>query len=209
MAPSRRCYTTYTPRLAAPAGLCSFTALYTLHTIQLHNAVQHTTYATPLTSRLTSHLTARLISHQGSSTSELPPDVVEELDLPGLLDTIRTPRPAEPPPAGSYHAALRLQSNHIGSVEPGAFVCHTGLEPRTSGRRARPQPTCHNAPDSSATHTSEPRLGQSSGPRARRTWTSSRKTTPSGWASPRACWSSTASHCSATARCVVSSKSTN
>ena len=122
MAPSRRCYTTYTPRLAAPAGLCSFTALYTLHTIQLHNAVQHTTYATPLTSRLTSHLTARLISHQGSSTSELPPDVVEELDLPGLLDIVRSPRPVAPPPAGSYHVALRLQSNHIGSVEPGAFA---------------------------------------------------------------------------------------
>ena len=59
---------------------------------------------------------------QGSSTSELPPDLVEELDLPGLLDTVRSPRPVAPPPAGTYHAALRLQSNHIGSVEPGAFA---------------------------------------------------------------------------------------
>ena len=59
---------------------------------------------------------------QGSSTSELPPDLVEDPDLPGLLDIVRSPRPVAPPPAGSYHVALRLQSNHIGSVEPGAFA---------------------------------------------------------------------------------------
>ena len=86
---------------------------------------------------------------QGSSTSELPPDLVEDPDLPGLLDIVRSPRPVAPPPAGSYHAALRLQSNHIGSVEPSAFVRHTGLEPRTSGLRARPQGT-HTPQRSSA-----------------------------------------------------------
>ena len=43
------------------------------------------------------------------------------------------------------------------------LVCHTGLEPRASRLRARPQPTRHSAPvhrDRSATHTREPRLGQ-------------------------------------------------
>ena len=46
---------------------------------------------------------------------------------------------------------------------PTNVVCHTGLEPRTSRLRARPQPTRHSAPvhpDRSATHTFEPRLEQ-------------------------------------------------
>ena len=51
----------------------------------------------------------------GSLTAELPPDLVEEADDEGA-------HPAAPPPAGSYYAALRLQSNHIGAVEPGAFA---------------------------------------------------------------------------------------
>ena len=55
---------------------------------------------------------------QGSSTSELPPDLVEEAD-PDVAESLR---PVAPPPAGSYHAALRLQSNHISSVQPGAFA---------------------------------------------------------------------------------------
>ena len=55
---------------------------------------------------------------QGSSTSELPPDLVEEAD-PDIAESLR---PVAPPPAGSYHAALRLQSNHISSVQPGAFA---------------------------------------------------------------------------------------
>ena len=49
------------------------------------------------------------------------------------------------------------------SLSSSRAVCHTGLEPRTRRLRARPQPVCHSAPvhpDSAATHTFEPCLGQ-------------------------------------------------
>eukprot|EP00964_Phaeocystis_antarctica_P148865 scaffold115842_cov52-Phaeocystis_antarctica.AAC.1 len=79
--------------------------------------------------------------------------VQQEEDPHAQADPDAQAEPPAPPRRLPEHLAVIMDGNS-------RWVCPTGLEPRTSRLRARPQPTRHGAPDRTATHTFAPRLGQ-------------------------------------------------